>query len=49
MQYEKKWRVKFDVSEYPELLISEPTELPEDYKQMVADYFRQLRQQWIVK
>jgi len=26
-------------------LISEPTDLPDDYQEMVADYFRKLSQQ----
>jgi hypothetical protein len=45
MELEYKLRNKFDDPEYPELLISEPAELPADYKDMVADYFRQLSQQ----
>jgi len=45
MELEYKLRDKFDKPEYPELLISEPTELPDDYQEMVADYFRKLSQQ----
>ena len=45
MELEYKLRSEFDQPEYPELLISEPTELPEDYEEMVADYFRKLSQQ----
>jgi len=45
MELEYKLRNQFDESEYPELLISEPTDLPDDYQEMVADYFRKLSQQ----
>ncbi len=45
MELEYKLRNKFDKAEYPELLISEPAELPDDYEEMVADYFRKLSQQ----
>ena len=45
MELEYNLRNKFEEPEYPELLISEPTELPDDYEAMVADYFRKLSQQ----
>ena len=45
MELEYKLRSNFDVAEYPQLLISEPTRLPENYEEMVADYFRNLSQQ----
>lgn len=45
MKLEYKLRNKFDKPDNPELLISEPNELPDDYKEMVADYFRKLSQQ----
>ena len=45
MELEYKLRNRFDDAEYPELLISEPAELPDDYEEMVADYFRKLSQQ----
>jgi hypothetical protein len=45
MELEYLLRNKFDKSEFPELLIAEPNELPDDYKEMVADYFRKLSQQ----
>ena len=45
MELEYELREKLDKPEYPELLISEPTELPDDYQEMVADYFRKLSQQ----
>jgi len=45
MELEYRLREKLDKPEYPELLISEPTELPDDYQEMVADYFRKLSQQ----
>jgi len=45
MELEYKLRSEFDEPEYPELLISEPSELPENYEKMVADYFRKLSQQ----
>jgi hypothetical protein len=45
MELEYKLRRKFDKSKYPELLISEPSDLPDDYREMVADYFRKLSQQ----
>jgi len=45
MELEYELREQLDKPEYPELLISEPTELPDDYQEMVADYFRKLSQQ----
>jgi hypothetical protein len=45
MELEYSLRGKLEKPEIPELLISEPSELPEDYQQMVADYFRKLSQQ----
>ncbi len=45
MELEYKLRNKLAEAEYPELLISEPAELPADYEEMVADYFRKLSQQ----
>jgi hypothetical protein len=45
MELEYKLRSNFDEPEYPQLLISEPTKLPENYEEMVADYFRNLSQQ----
>jgi hypothetical protein len=42
MELEYKLRKQFNDPEYPELLISESTELPDDHKEMVAEYFRAL-------
>ena len=42
MELEFKLRNQVNKTEYPELLISEPTELPRDYEDLVADYFRKL-------
>ena len=44
MELEFKLRKQSRATEYPELLISESTEIPDDYKEMVADYFRELSQ-----
>jgi len=45
MELEYSLRGNLDKPEFPELLISEPTELTEEYQEMVADYFRKLNQQ----
>jgi hypothetical protein len=45
MELEYRLRKQFDDAEYPELLISEPTDLPDGYQDMVADYFRKLSRQ----
>jgi hypothetical protein len=45
MELEYKLRKQLDDPEYPELLISESTELPDDHREMVAEYFRALSQQ----
>jgi len=45
MELEYQLRNQFEDPEYPELLISEPTDLPDDYREMVADYFRKLSEQ----
>ncbi|MBT8437502.1 MAG: hypothetical protein KJP11_09035, partial [Gammaproteobacteria bacterium] len=45
MELEYRLRNELDEPEFPELLISEPTDLPDDYREMVADYFRKLSQQ----
>jgi hypothetical protein len=45
MELEYRLRNQFDESEFPQLLISEPTELPDEYREMVADYFRKLSEQ----
>ena len=45
MELEYKLRNQFADTEQPELLISEPTDLPDDYREMVADYFRKLSAQ----
>ena len=42
MELEYQLRKKHSTDDYPELLISEPIQLPEGYKDMVADYFREL-------
>ena len=34
-----------DQAEYPDLLISEPGDLPDEYRDMVADYYRKLSEQ----
>ena len=44
MELEYKLRKHLSAPEFPELLISESTEIPDDYKEMVADYFRMLSQ-----
>ena len=45
MELEYRLRNQFDESEFPQLLISEPTGLPDEYREMVADYFRKLSEQ----
>jgi len=45
MELEYRLRKQLNDPEYPELLISESTELPDDHKEMVAEYFRALSQQ----
>jgi hypothetical protein len=45
MELEFKLRKQLRSPEYPELLISGSTEIADDYKEMVADYFRELSQQ----
>jgi len=45
MELEYRLRNQFGDTEHPELLISEPTDLPDDYREMVADYFRKLSEQ----
>ena len=45
MELEYRLRNQFDETEFPQLLISEPTELPDEYREMVADYFRKLSEQ----
>ena len=45
MELEYKLRKQFNDPEYPELLISESTVLPDDHKEMVAEYFRALSHQ----
>ena len=45
MELEYQLRHQFADPEYPELLISEPTDLPDEYREMVADYFRKLSEQ----
>ena len=45
MELEYKLRKQLNDPEYPELLISESTELPDDHKEMVAEYFRTLSHQ----
>ena len=45
MALEYKLRKQLKAPEYPELLISESTELPVDHKEMVAEYFRTLSHQ----
>jgi hypothetical protein len=42
MELEYKLRKQHSPTDFPELLISEPTDLPEGYKDMVADYYREL-------
>jgi len=44
MELEFKLHRQLSDPKYPELLISESTEIPDDYKEMVADYFRELSQ-----
>ena len=45
MELEYRLRRRIESHEYPELLISDVTELPEQYKEMIADYFRELSRQ----
>ncbi|MEE8127629.1 MAG: hypothetical protein V3T45_03685, partial [Nitrospinaceae bacterium] len=45
MGLEYKLRKQLNDPEYPELLISESTELPDEHKEMVAEYFRTLSHQ----
>jgi uncharacterized protein Smg (DUF494 family) len=42
MELEFKLRQQLGTSRYPQLLISDSTEVADDYKAMVADYFREL-------
>jgi hypothetical protein len=42
MDLEYKLRNQLRGADNPPLLISEPTELPDDYKEMITDYFRKL-------
>jgi len=42
MELEYKLRKQLSDPEYPELLVFESTDIPDDYKAMVADYFREL-------
>ncbi len=42
MELEFKLRMQSSNPEYPELLVSGPTELPDAYRSMVDDYFRRL-------
>jgi hypothetical protein len=42
MELEFKLRQQLGASRYPQLLISESTEIADDYKAIVADYFREL-------
>lgn len=44
MELEFKLRRQSSAPEYPELLISGSSEIADDYKEMVADYFRELSQ-----
>ena len=44
MELEFKLRQQLGAPQYPELLISESTEIADDYQEMVADYFRELSQ-----
>lgn len=42
MELEYRLRREIEGARPPELLVSEPTEIPEEYADMVADYFRRL-------
>lgn len=42
MELEYKLRDQLDRPEFPELLISEPAEVPDEYREMLADYYRNL-------
>ena len=44
MELEYRLRQQLDDPDYIRLLASESTELPDNYKDMVADYFRKLSQ-----
>ena len=45
MELEYRLRRQLERHEYPELLVSDPAELPQEYRDMVADYFRSLSRQ----
>ena len=45
MELEYRLRRQLESHEYPELLVSDPAELPREYRDMVADYFRSLSRQ----
>lgn len=42
MELEYRLRSEQDAPELPDLLISEPGEVPDEYREMIADYFRNL-------
>jgi len=42
MALEYKLRQQLDAPQAPKLLVSEPAELPRDYEEMIAEYFRKL-------
>jgi hypothetical protein len=42
MELEYRLRQEIDGDELPELMVSEPSEISEEYGDMVADYFRRL-------
>lgn len=45
MELEYRLRRQLESHEYPELLVSDPAQLPQEYRDMVADYFRSLSRQ----
>ena len=42
MELEFRLRNELDAGELPDLLVSEPGEVPDEYRDMIADYFRNL-------
>ena len=42
MELEYRLRTENELPELPDLLVSEPGEVPDEYREMIADYFRNL-------
>ena len=42
MELEYRLRTENELPELPDLLVSEPGEVPDEYREMIAGYFRNL-------